>query len=111
MIPPPACQGGATHTNSQCYVYLLKSRTTGKLYLGWTTNFLRRLEGHASGAAVYTRLRGPWQRIGWEAYPTPEEAKGRERSLKRNPRMFILFKKRLVNLAQTTRGGLRQVVG
>jgi len=112
MIPPPACQGGArVGQRTDSYVYLLKSQTTGKFYIGWTTDLRRRLEDHAKGESTYTKSRGPWVLVGWERFRTSEEAKTRERSLKHHPRMLALFKKRLVNVVQTASGGPRRVVG
>ncbi len=91
------------------YVYMLKSRKDGTLYLGWTTNLLRRLVEHNQGRSTFTRRKIPWQLVGFETYASAEKAKGRERLLKRNPRMLIHFKKRLLN--QAASGGQRQVVG
>ena len=80
-----------------------------------------RLEVHNTERSKYTSSRGPWELIGYEEYDTTEEAKKRERILKCNPRMYSLFKKRLLNqsryliLALKHRAnqvaGLKQVVG
>lgn len=77
--------------------------------LGWTTNLLRRLVEHNQGLSEFTRRKRPWQLVGFETCPDPEQAKARERTLKRNPRMFTMFKKRVLNQAAV--GGQRQVVG
>lgn len=50
-----------------------------------------------------------WDLVGFEAYPSAEAAKARERALKRNPRMLRFFKKRLLNRAAV--GRPRQVMG
>ena len=99
LIPPPA------------YVYLLRSLSTGKFYLGWTTDFERRLNEHNSGKSAYTQSRGPWKLVGYEVYQNSQEAKTRERTLKRCPRMLALFKKRLLSHPTTCQDRDRQVVG
>ena len=120
MIPPPGCPttygGGerSTRKETQAYVYLLKSLTTGRCYLGWTTELECRIAEHARGASRFTKSRGPWQLVGYERYGSPAEAKQRERLLKRNARMRALFQKRLSNRALTARpafGGPSQVGG
>ena len=72
----------------------------------------RRLEAHQHGKSPYTRTRGPWQFIGYEAYATPAAAKARERLLKRSPRTLARFKKHLLNqMRQAAYGGPREGVG
>ncbi len=104
-----------TRENQKSYVYLLRSLKDEKFYVGWTTDLKGRIEEHNRGRSAYTRSRRPWRLVGYEEYPSIEEAKGRERVLKRNPRMYFLFKKRFLN-SPTTDGktqvvGQRQVVG
>ena len=112
MIPPPACQERADMKVG--YVYLLRSVKRDKFYLGWTTDLNRRLTEHNLGKSRYTKSRGPWELVGYERYSNPQVAKLRERTLKRNPRMLSLFKKRALTSRRdpTTQGWLaRQVVG
>jgi len=100
---------------SKSFVYLLKNRTDGTWYLGWTTHILRRLVEHNEGQTFSTKRNAPWQLMGFDIYPTSEQAKIRERALKHhprmlhNPRILQLFKKRVLNRVAT--GHLRQVVG
>jgi putative endonuclease len=107
MIPPPV--GGGATSSKGTFVYLLKSNRDGICYVGWTTNLSRRLVEHNEGFSSFSRWRRPWQLVGYERYSSPEEAKARERALKRNPRMLQLFKKRVLN--QAACGGRQQVVG
>ena len=79
------------------YVYLLHSIKDGKFYVGWTTDLKRRLEEHNAGFTRSTKSRRPFELIDYEAYPSPELAKKRERTLKHCPRMLNLFKKRALN--------------
>ncbi|MBI4430982.1 MAG: GIY-YIG nuclease family protein [Candidatus Omnitrophica bacterium] len=99
MIPSPACKERASSA-SEAYVYLLRSKTTGKFYVGWTTDIKRRIQEHNSGKSQYTKARGPWELIGCETYPNAEAAKKRERTFKRNPRMLFYFKKRALSSLQ-----------
>ena len=107
MIPPSAA-GGARKQGA--YVYLLRSHVDGSHYLGWTTDVVRRLVEHNTEALVgLSRRTRPWQLVGIERVASVQAAKARERTLKRNARMFQLFKKRMLN--QAAARGLRQVGG
>ena len=90
-MPSPACQGGASLV---AYVYLLQGLSTGKFYIGATSDLQRRLDRHHQGTTAYTRSERPWRLVGYEGYPTMREARARERVLKRNPRMRFFFVKR-----------------
>lgn len=63
-------------------VYVLLSETTGKKYIGQTSDIEKRLTAHNEGASRYTKNRGPWQLIHSEAYATRSEARKRENFLK-----------------------------
>jgi len=97
VTPPPANSGAARQ--QRAYVYLLRSRHDGSLYVEWTTNVLRRLGEHNEGQGTYTRRKRPWQLMGVEIYATPMAAKVRERILKRSPRSLARFKKRVLTRA------------
>jgi putative endonuclease len=62
--------------------YVLRSVTTGRLYVGSTGDFARRLAEHQRGDARYTRGRGPWEMVLVEEHATRAEAMRRERDLK-----------------------------
>ena len=64
------------------YVYVLRSDSTGRLYIGQTKNLANRISDHNSGLARYTRSRGPWTLVHTEEYETRGEAMTRERQLK-----------------------------
>ena len=63
-------------------VYVLQSQTTGRMYIGQTSNLQRRLFEHLSGLSRYSRGRGPWNLILTEKYPTRAVAMAREKALK-----------------------------
>ena len=77
------------------YVYLLQSQKDRKYYLGCTTDLLRRLGEHNEGLNTSTKSRGPFKLIGFERHETLQEARKRERTLKRNPKMYRNFRKRI----------------
>ncbi len=64
------------------YVYILRSRTDGGLYIGYTANLKLRFAQHQSGISRATASRGPWLLIYYEAYLEKDDALGRERFLK-----------------------------
>ncbi|MBI3009456.1 MAG: GIY-YIG nuclease family protein [Candidatus Omnitrophica bacterium] len=105
MIPTPAA-GGA---KAKAFVYLIQSQQDGTFYIGWTSRLLRRLVEHNEGSSYFSRRKLPWNLIGFEAFSTVEQAKARERALKRSTRMSNFFKKRMLN--QTAKGRQRQVWG
>ena len=63
-------------------VYVLRSKSTGLLYTGSTSDLARRLEEHNSDVSTSTKHRGPWELLYREDYPTRAEAVRRERELK-----------------------------
>jgi putative endonuclease len=68
------------------YVYLIRSRTTGKTYIGQTSDMEKRLAYHndpANRLTLYTkRNQGPWLLVYSEQYASRQEAVKRERFLK-----------------------------
>ena len=63
-------------------VYVLVSKSTGKLYIGQSADLERRLLEHEVGLARYTRGRGPWQVVLLERHQTRSAAMQREHFLK-----------------------------
>lgn len=68
-------------------VYVIKSETTGKIYIGQTNNIDRRLKRHngllPTKAKSYTNKNlGPWELVFKENYSTRSEALKREKFLK-----------------------------
>jgi len=68
------------------YVYVLVSESTGKIYIGHTSNLQRRLAEHNDVShnrrKFTTHHKGPWNPIYYETYPTRSDAMKRERFLK-----------------------------
>jgi putative endonuclease len=68
------------------WVYILQSESTGKLYVGQSSDVQRRLQEHNNtelGRRRYTRRhQGPWRLCYTEEYFSRSEAMQRERFLK-----------------------------
>ena len=93
--PPEAASDGRPGG----YVYLLRSEQGSEYYTGSTIDLGRRMQQHNDGMVSSTRPYQPWVLMGYEAYPTGELARMRERALKRNPRMLRFFRKRMLTQA------------
>lgn len=106
MTPPPP--SSPTVNRNVAFVYLLQSLKDGKFYLGWTTNLQRRIQKHNEGLVNSTKTRRPFQLAGFEVLSSVEEAKNRERALKRNPNMLFHFKKRVMNSRLSKMRSLRE---
>ena len=64
------------------YTYILKSKKDGKLYTGFTNDLRKRLSQHNKGQSTYTKGRGPFSVIYYEACLSEEKARSRELYLK-----------------------------
>jgi len=64
------------------YVYVLESETSGRWYIGCTSDLRARLLRHNQNGNVSTARRGPWKVIYYEAYMLAADAVGREGFLK-----------------------------
>jgi putative endonuclease len=64
------------------FVYVLKSMSAKKSYVGHTDNLDRRLEEHNSGKSNFTSRFLPWELIYKEEFHALQEAVKREKYLK-----------------------------
>ncbi len=64
------------------YVYVLRSLSNGKRYVGQTSNLDKRFKAHNSADSRYTKSGIPWKLIYSETYKTRSEAMKRELYLK-----------------------------
>jgi putative endonuclease len=73
----------------QYYVYILASRPGGALYVGVTSNLVRRVYEHKHGLiAGYTRRFGVDRPIYFEVFDAPAAAIQREKNIKHWPRVW-----------------------
>lgn len=78
-----------------CYVYILRSRKDGQLYIGSTRDLRRRLREHNSGIVPSTKHRGPFDLVYYEAYRSETDARHRESNVKLRSKAFTQLRKRL----------------
>ncbi len=64
------------------YTYVLKSKKDGKIYTGYTQDLRKRLSQHNKGLSIYTKGRGPFILIYYEACLLESKARSRELYLK-----------------------------
>jgi len=67
----------------QYFVYVLKSSTDGKFYIGCSDDVERRIKEHNSGYTRSTKGRGPFVLLGQKGYDSRKEALEAEKWLKR----------------------------
>jgi len=64
------------------YTYILKSKKDGKFYTGSTKDLRKRLIEHNTGKSTYTKGKGPFEIIYYEACLLEDKARSRELYLK-----------------------------
>ena len=64
------------------YTYVLKSKSNGRLYTGYTSDLWKRLKEHNNKKSIYTKYRGPYTLIYYEACLDEKDARSRELYLK-----------------------------
>lgn len=67
---------------SMVYVYVLRDSESGRLYTGYTSDLRKRLTEHQRGKSTYTKHRGPYELIYYEACMDADDAAVREKYLK-----------------------------
>ena len=64
------------------YTYVLKSKSSGQFYTGYTNDLRKRFNEHNSGKSAYTAKRGPYVLLYYEACYNQQDAMAREKYLK-----------------------------
>lgn len=64
------------------YVYVLRNSANGRLYTGYTSELRKRLAQHLTGMSGYTKSRGPYELVYYEACLDSNDAIMREKYLK-----------------------------
>jgi putative endonuclease len=78
------------------FVYLIKSKKDGLLYVGCTSNLTERIKKHNEGMVVSTKNRIPFELVYFEGYKSKEDAFRREHNLKLKANALTGLKRRLV---------------
>lgn len=79
------------------YVYVLKSKRDGSIYVGYSNDLRRRFKEHNEGKSLSTKHMIPLKLVYYEAYKSEADAKYREYNLKRHAKAYIQLKKRIAN--------------
>ncbi len=66
------------------YVYILKSKKDGKMYIGSTKNLRIRINEHMKGEVKSTKDRRPFKLIGWRQFNVAADAALWEKKYKRS---------------------------
>ncbi|MDX1535300.1 MAG: GIY-YIG nuclease family protein [Candidatus Spechtbacterales bacterium] len=64
------------------YIYVLKSKKSGRFYTGYTNDLQKRFKDHNSGNVRSTKGRGPFDIVYYEACVNEQDARAREKYLK-----------------------------
>ena len=64
------------------YTYVLQSQKSGNFYTGYTNDLRKRFKEHNEGKSEYTKGRGPYRLIYYEACLDEQDSKTRELYLK-----------------------------
>ena len=76
------------------YIYILQN-SSGRFYIGYTSNLEERIKRHQQGRSPYTKNRGPWKLVYSESYPTKTQAAAREKFIK--SKKSSVFIKKLID--------------
>ena len=68
--------------NVMYYCYVIQSMKSKGMYTGYTSDLRKRLKQHNDGDSNYTKGRGPWELVYYEACIDEGDAKAREKYLK-----------------------------
>lgn len=85
------------------YFYVLRNRTDGELYFGYTADLKNRFLQHNSGMVKSTKPKGPFDLIYYEAYASDRDAKHREYSIKLRGNAYLQLKRRIKNCVAETK--------
>ena len=74
--------GSTFYKTPMYYTYILYSQKDKKLYIGYSTDLIKRIKEHQNGMATATKNRRPLTLIYYEACLNETDALSREKSLK-----------------------------
>ena len=76
------------------YVYVLKSKKSSHLYIGYTDDLKRRFIEHTRGGSLATKRDRPFALVYYEVYYSKKDAHNREKRLKSFKKGYRLLKER-----------------
>lgn len=78
------------------YLYVLKSVSKQRLYIGYSSDLRERIKQHNRGSVTSTKYSRPWRIIYYEAYCSEDAARDRERKLKQRGKAWQSLKQRIL---------------
>ena len=82
------------------YVYILRGRNNRSIYIGYTKDLNTRVNQHNAGLCVATRKSKPLDLVYYEAYSSEDDARIREKRLKKFKNSYKELIKRIKNSLQ-----------
>ena len=82
------------------YTYVLKSKKTDKLYIGFTNNLVNRIKEHNTQKSLATKASTPYSLIYFEGYRSKADALKREKNLKYFGQAYRSLKERIFDSLQ-----------
>ena len=79
-----APEGAPPRRHMEFVVYAIKSRDTGRIYIGQTADFAARLLQHNGGQVKSTKSGRPWFLVASKSFPNRSLARWQEHTLKRS---------------------------
>ncbi len=73
------------------FVYIIRSTSFGKLYIGQTQDLEKRISDHNKGRSNYTKPYKPWNLLAYKVFDTRSEAMAVERKLKNLKSQKVIF--------------------
>ena len=77
------------------YVYVIMSKKTDNLYIGYSDNLRLRMQSHNKGLVQSTKMYRPWEIVYYESYKSRQDALEREKHLKGFGKAYGQLKKRI----------------
>ena len=77
------------------YVYIIQSKSTKEIYIGFTPDLRARMIKHNSNKVFSTKNKGTWELIYYESYISEEDAREREKQLKYYGKALGQLKRRI----------------
>ncbi|MAG12441.1 excinuclease ABC subunit C [bacterium] len=77
------------------FFYTLQSLKDKDLYFGYTSDLQKRVKEHNNGNVSSTENRKPFDVVYYEAYKSEQDARERERQIKRRAGALISLKRRI----------------
>ena len=77
------------------YVYVLKSLSNSRPYIGLTSDLRKRVAEHDAGYSTFTKSGRPWMLMYYEAFKVESFARQREKKLKQYGKRWGELKKRI----------------